>query len=143
MKFIWLCACVQMSVGLGNVWRFPSTAYDHGGGAFILAYLIVNIVLTRSIYFLEMAFGQYSGRNHYTIWEMAPICKGRLAWFFLTASLFRGHLHCLSVLFVLLILPLLNYLILIGSVILFIAQIGFSSYSICNIFSSFHIGISF
>ena len=79
MKFIWLCACVQMSVGLGNVWRFPSTAYDHGGGAFILAYLIVNIVLTRSIYFLEMAFGQYSGRNHYTIWEMAPICKGRLA----------------------------------------------------------------
>ena len=100
MRIIWLSACVSMSIGLGNIWRFPSVAYDHGAGAFLIAYLLVTFLLTRTLFFLEMAFGQYCGKNHYAIWEMAPIFRGKLARkFFLTASLFRGHLYCLTVLF--------------------------------------------
>lgn len=42
-----LLSCIAMSVGLGNFWRFPTTAYENGGGAFIIPYLIVLFFIGR------------------------------------------------------------------------------------------------
>jgi hypothetical protein len=39
-KFGFIMAAVGSSVGLGNFWRFPYTAGENGGGAFIVIYLI-------------------------------------------------------------------------------------------------------
>ena len=65
-----------MSVGLGNVWRFPYTAYKNGGGAFIIPYLIVLIFVGKPLYFMELALGQFSSYGTVKIWNCVQLMKG-------------------------------------------------------------------
>jgi len=51
------------AVGLGNLWRFPYMAGEHGGAAFILAYLISVIFIGLPIMILEFALGRRSRGN--------------------------------------------------------------------------------
>ena len=55
-----ILSCVGYSVGLGNVWRFPFTAYENGGGAFLIPYICVLMLVGRPLYFMELALGQFS-----------------------------------------------------------------------------------
>lgn len=71
-----LMSCIAMSVGLGNVWRFPFTALENGGGAFLLPYLIVLAVIGRPLYFLEMIIGQFSSRNSIDVYDLSPMFRG-------------------------------------------------------------------
>ena len=71
-----LLSCISMSVGLGNVWRFPFTAYENGGGAFLIPYLVVLLLIGKPLYFLEMILGQFSSYGSVKIWAITPIVKG-------------------------------------------------------------------
>ncbi|CAL4233823.1 unnamed protein product, partial [Meganyctiphanes norvegica] len=71
-----LLSCVSMSVGLGNVWRFPTTAYENGGGAFLIPYLIVLTFIGRPLYFMELALGQFSSFGGVKTWKIVPAFKG-------------------------------------------------------------------
>ena len=46
------------AVGLGNLWRFPYMVGEHGGGAFILAYLLALVVVGIPVMMLEVAAGR-------------------------------------------------------------------------------------
>ena len=44
-KWIFILAAIGSAAGLGNLWKFPFKVYDHGGGAFIVAYLVILVVM--------------------------------------------------------------------------------------------------
>ncbi|KAG6447150.1 hypothetical protein O3G_MSEX004792 [Manduca sexta] len=71
-----LMSCIATSVGLGNVWRFPFVAYQNGGGAFLIPYIIVLVIIGKPMYFLETVLGQFSNSNGVKIWAMSPAMKG-------------------------------------------------------------------
>ena len=48
-QFTFLLATVGCSVGLGNLWRFPYIAGENGGGAFVLVY--IGLVLIMAVFF--------------------------------------------------------------------------------------------
>lgn len=62
-KFGFIMAAVGSSVGLGNFWRFPFTAGENGGGAFILIYLACVLMFGLPVLMAEYALGRKSGRS--------------------------------------------------------------------------------
>ncbi|XP_018580348.1 sodium-dependent nutrient amino acid transporter 1 [Anoplophora glabripennis] len=71
-----LMSCIAMSVGLGNIWRFPFIANRNGGGAFLIPYIIILTVIGRPMYYMEMALGQFSSRGNVKMYEkMSPVLK--------------------------------------------------------------------
>ncbi|XP_055535859.1 sodium-dependent nutrient amino acid transporter 1-like isoform X2 [Wyeomyia smithii] len=71
-----LLSCIALSVGLGNVWRFPIAALENGGGAFVIPYLIVLLLVGRPIYYLEMLIGQFSSRGCIDVYDASPAMRG-------------------------------------------------------------------
>lgn len=52
-----IVAAIGSAVGLGNIWRFPGVAYENGGGAFLIPYLIALLTAGLPILFLDYAVG--------------------------------------------------------------------------------------
>lgn len=57
-----ILAAIGSAVGLGNIWRFPATAYDNGGGAFFIPYLFALITAGIPLLIMEFTIGhKYRG----------------------------------------------------------------------------------
>ena len=56
-KVGFLLAAIGSAVGLGNIWRFGYMAYENGGGAFLVPYLVALIVAGIPLMILEYALG--------------------------------------------------------------------------------------
>ncbi|MDH4129057.1 MAG: sodium-dependent transporter [Spirochaetota bacterium] len=54
-QYGFIVAALGSAIGLGNIWRFPYMAYDNGGGAFLIPYLIA--LATAGIPLLILEFG--------------------------------------------------------------------------------------
>lgn len=62
-RFGFIMAAVGSSVGLGNFWRFPYTAGENGGGAFVAVYLLCVVMIGLPLLMAEYAMGRKSGMS--------------------------------------------------------------------------------
>lgn len=57
-KLGFVLAAAGSAVGLGNLWRFPYLAAKHGGGIFLLIYLILAVTFGFALMITEIALGR-------------------------------------------------------------------------------------
>lgn len=80
-------ATVGAAVGLGNLWRFPFMAYENGGGAFLIPYLVA--MLTAGVPLMIMEFGMGHKMRSGAPMTMAKVSKKWewLGWWMVTIPL--------------------------------------------------------
>ncbi|XP_053323289.1 sodium-dependent neutral amino acid transporter B(0)AT1 [Spea bombifrons] len=76
-KAQYMLTCIGFCVGLGNVWRFPYLCQSHGGGAFMIPFLILLVLEGIPLLHLEFAIGQRLRKGSVGVWSaIHPALKG-------------------------------------------------------------------
>lgn len=57
-RWVFILAAIGSAAGLGNIWRFPFLAFEHGGGAFVLVLIIATLIVGLPLLALETGIGQ-------------------------------------------------------------------------------------
>ncbi|XP_034559960.1 sodium-dependent neutral amino acid transporter B(0)AT1-like [Notolabrus celidotus] len=68
-KAQYILTCVGFCIGIGNVWRFPYLCQSHGGGAFIILYLILLVLEGMPLLLLEFGIGQRLRKGSVGVWR--------------------------------------------------------------------------
>lgn len=76
-KLGFIMAAAGSAVGLGNIWKFPYVAGMHGGGAFVLFYILCILLIGTPLLMAEMMIGRRArkdpvgafGKNSF--WQLA------------------------------------------------------------------------
>ncbi len=92
-RFGLLMTLVGVSVGLGNVWRFPYMAGKFGGAAFVVFYVFVVLIIGIPGLMAEYALGRYTQRGTFGAFAKAgfPGGKGVGVWFWLVTTFAVGY----------------------------------------------------
>lgn len=75
--FVFLLALLGTTVGLGNIWRFPYLAGQHGGSAFLLLYVGCVLVVALPLMVAELAIGRHGRRGPYASVAHLAQCEAR------------------------------------------------------------------
>ncbi|XP_049276005.1 sodium- and chloride-dependent glycine transporter 2 [Rhipicephalus sanguineus] len=70
-----ILSCLSLSLGLGNIWRFPYLIYKNGGAAFLVPYVLLLTVLGRPMYFLELIMGQFCSSSAIKSFACVPLAQ--------------------------------------------------------------------
>ena len=62
-KIGFILAAAGSAVGLGNIWKFPGKAYEGGGGAYILIYLAIVLLIGIPVMLSELTIGRGAQAN--------------------------------------------------------------------------------
>ncbi|MCZ6602623.1 MAG: sodium-dependent transporter, partial [Planctomycetota bacterium] len=73
-----ILAALGMAIGTGNIWRFPREAAKHGGGAFLIAWIVALFVWSIPLLMVEFAIGKSTRRG--TIGAFAKFLGPGHAW---------------------------------------------------------------
>jgi len=60
-RFAFILTSAAFAIGLGNIWRFPYIAGENGGGAFLLMYILLVLVVGIPLLTIELALGRMAG----------------------------------------------------------------------------------
>lgn len=74
-----IATTVGSAVGLGNIWRFPYEAGAHGGGAFLLIYVIFILFLGIPVICAEFIMGRGTRSNIFGAYRKLTSCR-RWSW---------------------------------------------------------------
>uniref|UniRef100_A0A8C8DUL9 Transporter n=1 Tax=Oryzias sinensis TaxID=183150 RepID=A0A8C8DUL9_9TELE len=76
-KAQYILTCVGFCIGIGNVWRFPYLCQSHGGGAFLIPYLILLVLEGLPLLLMEFAIGQRLRKGSVGVWRaISPYLTG-------------------------------------------------------------------
>lgn len=67
-----IATTVGSAVGLGNIWRFPYEAGQHGGGAFLLVYCLFILLIGIPVITAEFIIGRSARANVYGAFKKLP-----------------------------------------------------------------------
>lgn len=62
-RFGFIMAAAGFSMGLGNIWRFPYVVGSNGGGAFVLIYLVIILLICIPLFTMEVGLGRKTQLN--------------------------------------------------------------------------------
>ena len=68
-QLAFILAAAASAIGLGNLWRFPYLAAQHGGGMFILVYLCLVVSLGFTLMVSEIAIGRKTQQSQLTAYS--------------------------------------------------------------------------
>ncbi|KAK5911494.1 hypothetical protein CgunFtcFv8_005663 [Champsocephalus gunnari] len=68
-KAQYILTCVGFCIGIGNVWRFPYLCQSHGGGAFLIPYMILLVLEGMPLLLLEFGIGQRLRKGSVGVWR--------------------------------------------------------------------------
>lgn len=58
-----ILAAAGSAVGLGNIWKFPGKIGEYGGGAFILCYILIVLLIGFPVMLAELSIGRKTQKN--------------------------------------------------------------------------------
>jgi NSS family neurotransmitter:Na+ symporter len=92
-KFGTIMTLVGVSVGLGNVWRFPYMAGKFGGAAFVVFYVLMLFVVGIPALLAEYNLGRYTRRGTLGAFEKAGFPAGKQVgtWFWIVTTFAVGY----------------------------------------------------
>lgn len=83
-----ILASAGSAVGLGNIWKFPYIAGKHGGGAFVLFFVLCILIVGIPIMIAEMVLGRHTRRD--PVGAFRKLCPGSwwvvIGWLGVTAG---------------------------------------------------------
>ena len=77
-----ILSTIGMAFGLGAIWRFPYVTAESGGGAFVLAFTILTIVIALPAGWAEIAFARKMRNGPIVAFQKVLGKKGRIGWIF-------------------------------------------------------------
>ncbi|XP_021355804.1 sodium- and chloride-dependent glycine transporter 1-like [Mizuhopecten yessoensis] len=78
-KLEYVLSVLGYLVGFMNIWRFPYVCMRNGGGAFLIPYIVILLLMGIPLYFLEASLGQFTGKSFKEVWSYCPIIQGMAA----------------------------------------------------------------
>lgn len=115
-RFGFIMSTIGFAIGLGAVWRFPYMVGVNGGGAFLIVYVLISLVIGIPLFVAEMGLGRKTHLN--PVEGMRKLTKNGSIWVGI------GWLGVIASLFI-----MSYYIVVIGWMLAYLAKTFMGSFN--------------